>query len=335
MLTQKYKIIKHNTKIKYVILSLLVLFIIFCFAINPKYYMQQTLNGFNVFLNNVFPALFPFFVFSKILTGLNCVGDFSSYFGKITKKLYNTSGISAYVFFMAVISGYPVGAKVVSELYYEKQLTNSEVNRVICFTSTSGPLFIIGTVGVSLLGSFKCGVIMLFCHIIASLINGLLYRKKDLQNETIKLKYTNSFNIPNLNNVISESVYNSVVSIALVGAYIIVFFVIISMINNLKLFEPICFVLSKIGVNRNITNSVLNGLIELTRGCIDISNMSISLRLKTILCGGLISFGGLSVAFQGFAFLQKCNVKFSFYIKQKISHCVISLILLTIFSFLI
>ena len=335
MLTQKIKNIKHNKKTVYILLSLLFLFIIICFALNPKYYMQQTLNGLNVFLNNVFPALFPFFIFSKILTGLNCIGDFSMHFGKFTKKAYNTPGISAYVLFMALISGYPVGAKVTSELYKQNQITKSEVNRIITFTSTSGPLFVIGTVGVSLLNSYKCGVIMLFCHIVASLLNGILYRKKDISDVCSFATYRNNFTSPNINEVISESVYNSVISISLVGAYIVVFFVIIGMINSLNMFNLICNLFDMFGIDRNITNSLLNGFIELTRGCIDIAGLDISIKLKTILCGGLISFGGFSVAFQGFAFLKDCNVKFSFYIKQKISHFVISLLLLFLCSFLI
>ena len=335
MLTQKTKNIKHNEKLRYVFLSLLILLVIVCYALNPKYYMQQTLNGFQVFFTNVFPALFPFFVFSKILTGLNCVGDFSMLFKKVTKKLYNTSGISAYVLFMSVISGYPVGAKVVSELYNENQLSKEEVNRVITFTSTSGPLFVIGTVGVSLLNSFKCGVIMLVCHIIASLINGLIYRNKNYKKEKIETKYANNFIKPNINKVISESIYNSVISILLVGAYIVVFFVIISMLNNFCVFKPFIIVFEKFGIDSSISNAILNGTVELTRGCIDVSMLDISLKLKTIICGTLISFGGLSVAFQGFAFLQNCNVKFLYYIKQKISHSVISLVLLIIFSFLI
>ena len=185
MLSQNTKIINSNKKRSYIFLSLIIVFIIICFALNPKHYMQQTLYGLEVFAKNVFPSLFPFFVFTKILTGLNCVNDFAKHFGGITKKLYNTSGISAYALFMAVISGYPVGAKVVSELYKENKLTKQEVNRVITFTSTSGPLFIIGSVGVGMLNSFKCGLVMLLCHILASLINGLLYRNKDMINKYV------------------------------------------------------------------------------------------------------------------------------------------------------
>ena len=334
MLTRKLKII-NNKKLKYVILSFIVLCCIVCFALSPKYYMQQTLLGLEVFAKNVFPSLFPFFVFSKILTGLNCVSDFARYFGKATNKLYNTSGISAYAFTLAIISGYPVGAKVVSELYEQKQLTQDEVNRVITFTSTSGPLFIIGTVGVGMLNSFKCGVIMLVCHIIASLLNGLIYRNKGVTNKKIYSNYQTDFIAPDINKVISESVFNSIISILNVGAYIVIFFVLISLINSLHLLTPICFILNKIGFSYANANAFLNGIVEITRGCLDISKLNISLRLKTILCGTVISFGGFSVAFQGFAFLSKCKVKFGFFIKQKITHCFLSVILLCLFCFLI
>ena len=335
MLTQKNKFIKLNKKAFYVFLSFIVIFLILCFSVSPKYYMQQTLMGLEVFVKNVFPSLFPFFIFSKILTGLNCVEDFAYYLKKITSKLFNTPGISAYAFLMSIISGYPVGAKVASELYTNQQLTSEEVHRVITFTSTSGPLFIIGTVGVGMLGSFKCGIVILICHILASILNGLLYRKYMLKSKPISIQYRNNFTTPNINKVISESVYNSVVSIAIVGAYIVIFYMLISLFNNLKLFMPICMLFEKLGFNYELVNSCLNGMVEITRGCLDISNLSLSLSLKTILCGAIISFGGLSVAFQGFSFLQSCNVKFGFYLKQKITHCLLSVILLIPFSLLI
>ncbi len=335
MITQKSRIIKFNKKVVYIILSLIVIFFIVCFALNPKYYMQETLTGLEVFIKNVFPSLFPFFIFSKILTGLNCVEDFARCFQSATRKLYNTSGISAYAFLIAIISGYPVGAKVVSELYASQQLSQDEVNRVVTYTSTSGPLFIIGTVGVGMLNSFKCGVIMLVCHIIASMLNGVLYRKYMLKQKNVCIKYKSNFVVPDVNKVISDGVYNSVVSIAIVGAYIVIFYMLISLLNNLHLFTPICFLLEKIGVNFNISNACLNGVVEITRGCLDVSNLSCPLSLKTILCGAIISFGGFSVAFQGFNFLKSCGVKFSFFIKQKITHCLISVILLIPLSFLI
>lgn len=335
MLTQKSKIIKHKHKFIYFILSLIVIFIIICFALNPKTYMQETLTGLEVFIKNVFPSLFPFFILTKILSGLNCIEDFSHLFGSTTRRLFNTSGISAYAFFIAIISGYPVGAKVVYDLYSSQQLSEDEVSRVVSFTSTSGPLFIIGTVGVGMLNSFKCGCIMLICHIIASIINGLIYRKYRLNNKPIAVKYKSNFTVPDVNKVISDSIYNSVVSIAIVGAYIVIFYMLISLINNLNIFTPVCFLLNKVGIDINITNACLNGVVEITRGCLDISKLSCSLSLKTILCGSIISFGGLSVAFQGFNFLKHCNVKFSFFIKQKITHCLISVILLIPLSFLI
>ena len=93
--------------------------------------------------------------------------------------------------------------------------------------------------------------------------------------------------------------------------------------------------MNKLNISKDISNAYLNGIVELTHGCIDISKLNLSLKLKTILCGSLISFGGLSVAFQGFAFLHSCKVKFSYFIKQKISHAAISVLLLIILSFLI
>lgn len=47
---------------------------------------------------------------------------------------------------MGIISGYPVGAKIVTEFRKNGECTKAEAERLLAFTNNSGPLFIIGTV---------------------------------------------------------------------------------------------------------------------------------------------------------------------------------------------
>ncbi len=55
-------------------------------------------------------------------------------------------GIGAYAFIMGIISGYPVGASIVTEFRNSGECSKAEAERLLSFTNNSGPLFIIGTV---------------------------------------------------------------------------------------------------------------------------------------------------------------------------------------------
>ena len=71
-------------------------------------------------------------------------------FNKIMRPIFNVPGIGAYALFMGIISGYPIGAKIVTNFRNENLCTKEEAERLITFTNNSGPLFILGTVGVTL-----------------------------------------------------------------------------------------------------------------------------------------------------------------------------------------
>ena len=69
-------------------------------------------------------------------------------------------GEGSYAFIMGIISGYPVGAKIVNKFIEDGTCTKQEAERMLAFTNNSGPLFIIGTVGISLFGDTTIGIIL-------------------------------------------------------------------------------------------------------------------------------------------------------------------------------
>ena len=82
----------------------------------------------------------------------------------------------------------PVGAKIVANLKSQEVLSLEEAERLITFTNNSGPLFIIGTVGVSLLGDKQLGYILLVSHIISCLIVGIIFRNWKKTNKKVSEK---------------------------------------------------------------------------------------------------------------------------------------------------
>lgn len=315
-------------------LSIFLLLLLLCLVAFPEVSIEASLNGIMVWATNILPALFPFFFFTKLLGELGLITHISSYVAPITKKLFNTSGISGYVYLMSILSGYPVGAKLTSDLYEKKYIDLGQAHRIITFTSTSGPLFILGTVAVGMFSNKALGYTILLSHFIGALLNGLLYRNymfSTTNSPTQKLENTPS------KNMLEDCMLSSIKSILIVGGYISIFFMLITIINNFNLFEPICSVLTKIipNLSKNTLNSILNGIIELTRGCLDLSHCGLTIKTNAIILSGLISFGGVSINLQALTFLKKMNINLKFYFFQKLTHSLITMILAFLFGLII
>ena len=323
-LSNKYSI---NRKL---ILILVITIILGAIVINPEVYITSCLNGIMVWATVVLPALLPFMFFTKTLTELGVADILASKF-KLFPKIFKVPSLAIYVFILSILSGYPVGAKIVADLYESGAINKEEAYKITTFTSNSGPMFILGSVGIGMLTSKKLGIIILISHILGALINGLIYRNHKENSTEINKKIIEKNNLS-----IGDLMWNTVHSVLIIGGFIALFFVIIEIINNLNTFSPISNLFSKIfNCDANIFTAIFNGIFEITRGCLDISKLGLSELVSGTLCTFIISFGGLATAMQALVFLKKFDMRFSFFIKQKITHAifasVISFILLLIF----
>lgn len=312
------------------ILILVITIILGAIVINPEVYITSCLNGIMVWATVVLPALLPFIFFTKTLTELGVADILASKF-KLFPKIFKVPSLAIYVFILSILSGYPVGAKIVADLYESGAISKEEAYKITTFTSNSGPMFILGSVGIGMLTSRNLGIIILISHILGALINGLIYRNHKENSTEINKKIIEKNNLS-----IGDLMWNTVHSVLIIGGFIALFFVIIEIINYLNIFSPISNLFSKIfNCDANIFTAIFNGIFEITRGCLDISKLGLSELVSGTLCTFIISFGGLATTMQALVFLKKFDMRFSFFIKQKITHAifasVISFILLLIF----
>lgn len=312
--------------------SIVILLIIFVIILNPTKYTLSTAKGISVWATVVLPSLLPFFFLTKILITFRSVHKMSSIFAYGTKKLYNCPNISSYIFFMSIISGYPVGAKLISEFYKNKIIDNGEAHRLISFCSTSGPMFIIGSIGASLFLDKTAGIIIFLSHVLSSLLNGLVYRKYKFE----KAK-TSPILIKDSTLLLNECMYNTIISVLTVGGFIAISFTIIEILLDLNLLYPIerliNFVLSPFNISPG--TAISEGLIEVTRGCVDLSSLCLKPIYYIPITTGLVSFGGLSIHLQSFTFLQECDIKYKFFFLTKLTHLIISVLVSLILYFII
>lgn len=316
----------------YFFITILVFTIILAIVVSPKIYIEAFSNGILVWATILLPTIFPLIFFTKLLTDLGIVGTIASKFN-ITQKLFKTPPISAYAFMVSILSGYPVGAKVVSDLYGGGYINKNDAFKMCTFTSNSGPMFIYGSVGIGMLFSRALGFIMLISHILGAIFNGILYRNYKQKNSTILSK---QFEIKNKFSL-GETMADSVLSILIIGGFISIFFIIIEIFKVFNIFGPIAAFFSHLtSIDSSIFISIFNGILEITHGCLDITSLAISPFATTIICCGIITFGGIATMLQAFAFLQKIGMRLGFFLLQKTTHTIFSVsicaLLLLIFN---
>lgn len=313
----------------YGLASLAIFVIILMLISNPVKYSASTMQGINLFIIAVLPGLFPFMFFTKLLTSLGMVKKISSKLSPVTKFLFNTSGISGYVFTMSILSGYPIGAKIIADLYTSGAITDSDAKKMSAFCTTSGPIFVIGSVGAVMFGNIAIGVIIYISHILASIMCGIILsgsRKKsdNLLNNDVSTASTKS----NVDNILGSTISSTVESILLVGAYISIFFLLADILTDIGLLKHISLTLEKIlscfGIN-GLGSGVASGILEVTRGCKMLSQNANIWAIS--LCSFIISFSGLCIIMQSINFLSKCKIKTSRFLLTKLLHACISFII--------
>ncbi len=307
--------------------------IILIISFNPAPYILSTWTGLTVWAKIVLPSLFVFFILTKLLMQSEKSLKIFSILDKPFNKLYSINGGGGYIFLMSALSGYPIGAKLISEFYEQKLISQTQAKKIISFASTSGPMFIIGSIAVKIFNSYKLGLVVLLSHLLSSLLNGLIYRnigtkngKNNTKNEAL---YTIKFKKQTLNDIM----YNTITSILMIGGYITLCFTALELITSLSFFNNInTFFINLFG--SNIFEAIIKGIVEVTNGCVSLTH---SLPLKTIciILSSLISFGGLSIHLQSQMFLSKVGIKYRFFLLIKTTQTIITFIVSGIFSMIL
>ena len=232
-------------------------------------------------------------------------------------------GIGAYVFIMGLISGYPTGAKIATQFRKNNLITKVEGERLITFTNNSGALFIIGAVGITMFGNTTIGILLLITHILACISVGFVFKFWKF-NDNENLEYNNSDleNKHSQTNILSSSISNAINTILMIGGFIVLFSIIISILNSSKLLLVISNIfvpfLKIFNIDAKFCVPILSGLLELTNGVSLVSGISNKiLSTNIILTSFLLGFGGISICLQIYAIIADTDISILPYILGK------------------
>lgn len=294
-------------------------------------------SGLSAFLQNVLPALLPFYVGTSILVKSGVASRITKYLSFLMKPLFGLPGESAFAFFMAAISGYPMGARLTAELYEAGRLTRPQAVGTAILSSCCGPSFMVGAVAAGMLLSPSAGLIIACAHYLAMITIGIFYRPfltlspQPSRREPPKQKKQEH---PSLTGIVMDSIASSAVALWSVGSYLIFFSALISIINSFGILSTLGNVLAPafrlLGISPNLAPAILSGAIEMTGGCVDAASALAPLSSKVLACTFIITFGGLSVAGQSLFYLRKTGVRLSTFLLAKLSGGILSVLFASI-----
>lgn len=308
-----------NKKIYNYFIIIILLLICFEMLTNANVIIVAVQNAYNIWAYSVFPSLFPFFVISSILIGLN----FPRVIGEIAKplmnKLFRLKSDTVFIFLMSLLSGSPSNAKYTRELYLNGSISLDDANKILMFTHFSSPLFILGTI-TSFLDDKRVGVFILIIHYLSNVLIGLAIRNtnsvstEERKTSLKKVLYEVSNTTDDISSIVTKSIFNSINTIIMILGVISISTVIITIINNNFTFNK-------------LTECIISGLIEMTNGLRVLGTLDISLKIKTTIAIFFISFGGLSVHLQVISIINDTKIKYKSFFLARIIHACVSTIL--------
>lgn len=314
------------------LMAFVVIAIILCLFAFPHAGLQAALRGVSIWWDVLFPALFPFFVISEILLGFGIVHFFGTLLDPMMRPLFRIPGIGGFVVAMGFAAGYPVGAKLTGQLWTQKLVNREEGERLVAFTTSSDPIFLIGAVSIGFFHDASLAIILAVAHYGGSLMIGLMMRfhgrkstptvhKSASQGWIWKRAFVSMHHARlsdgrSIGTLLSQSILQSLNLIFVVGGLVVFFSVVLEVLTEAKVMNAMYLLIDSLlrftGLPSQLSQAVMNGLFEVTIGAKAAGNAPAELALSSKVAIGafILSWGGMSVHAQIVSLLSHTNLRY-------------------------
>lgn len=182
-------------------------------------------------------------------------------------------------------------------------------------------------------GDSSIGLLLLITHVLASITVGILFRfwkYDDSSDNNLNLIGNNSHDINNvsfhnLGETIASSISNATSTIMMIGGFVVLFSVIISIFRASHMLSLLTYTLLPcfdfLHIPPNFIAPLLTGILEITNGIAQISSVHINaFSFNVVFASFLLGIGGLSIFLQVFSITSKTDLSIKPYIIGKILH---------------
>lgn len=339
-------------KMGWLMLVAALLSVIVLMALFPEAALQSALRGLSIWWDVLFPSLFPFFVISEVLLGFGVVHLIGTLLDPLMRPLFRIPGAGGFVAAMGYVSGYPVGAKLTAKLWEQKMVNREEGERLVAFTTSSDPIFLIGAVSIGFFHDSKIGLILALSHYGGGFLVGLIMRfhgrhESKTITDSLRLSQAKTSRLRSalhamhaareqdsrdLGTLLRQAIQSSLQLIIVVGGLVVFFSVFLELWTRAgvmpALTEVISLLLSLVGMPESLSTAIVGGLFEVTLGAryAGEAGAAIPLPYKAAAAAFILSWGGLSVHAQIISILNSTNLRYFPFVIARLIHGVIAAI---------
>lgn len=347
--------------------SPLLLFMAFILAIMmvsyPRASWEAGVRGLAIWWDVLFPSLFPFFVISELMLGFGIVHFLGKLLDPLMRPLFRIPGSGGFVAAMGFASGYPVSAKLATKLREQRLVSRVEGERLVSFTTSSDPIFLIGAVSIGFFGDPKLAGLLAAAHYGSALMVGLLMRFYGAREGAHPTDATSTSEIAaqpaaasrfslraallamhearlqdgrSLGELLRQAVASSLQLMTVVGGLVVFFSVILEVLTVSDVmsafYAGVRTLLPVTGLPVELAEPLVGGLFEVTLGAkAAASPEGVPLMFKAAAAAFILSWGGLSVHAQVASILNGADLRYLPFLIARLIHAVLAAILAILF----
>jgi sporulation integral membrane protein YlbJ len=306
-------------KVKGIITFVVVLTAAVLIIAMPEAARKGVSSGLNICGAILIPSLFPFMVLSSFMIESGITELIGRIFKLPAKYLFGLSPEGSSVVLMALVGGYPIGARMSGQLYKSGKISKNEAKNIILFALNSGPAFAIGAVGTAILGSRNAGIMIYASTSLSMLLMGIYMNYYQLAGRKgKKLVENNQRKVEKLDNKTTDSSSNSTAKqenfTSLTKAVVNASSGMLSICAWVIFFSAMTEVI-KVLIKDTDALNLFTYIAEVTAG-----TNAASATGNAALIAFVVGFGGLCVHFQVLSEILSCGVKFSSFLISRLVH---------------
>lgn len=265
-------------------------------------------EGIDLCIRTLIPSLFPFFIFSILLTG-SLAGQSIRFLRPIGSLCGIPEGAES-LLIIGFLGGYPTGAQNISLACQNGQLSPPDGERMLAFCNNAGPAFLFGVLG-SMFSRSRTLWMLWGVHILSAVLVGFIIPRSSKSPASIGKSDPVTA---------TTALERSVKTMALVCGWVVLFRILLTFLQRWILWAL-----------PEAAGVVLSGLLELSNGCVQLRSIE-SEGLRFLIAGAILAFGGCCVTLQTASVSKGLSLRL--YFLGKLLQCSLSLLLGSILQFL-
>ncbi|RYL92860.1 sporulation integral membrane protein YlbJ [Sporolactobacillus sp. THM19-2] len=311
--------------------------------IYPETAVRASFQGLQMWWENVFPALFPFFVLTELMIGFGVVTFAGVLLEPVMRPVFRVPGIGGFVFMMGLVSGYPAGARMTAQLYKEQKLTKSEAERLSSFTNFSNPLFLFSVTAVQFFHQASLGIVFALAHYFGNIGVGLIMRaykplpfqkKRTHSHFSLFARALRSMHSERmiryepLGKMLGDAVISSVRTLLVIGGFIMLFSMLYQLFRETGTVTWIGSITGPLfelaGLTPELGQALLPGIFEMTIGVHEVAVTGAPVLERVIVGSALLGFCGFSIQAQTVSILSQAGLSAKPFLIGRLIHAILS-----------